>query len=182
MARQHRRPLRLRNRPPRNKEKERGLQTQASFLRQKTTAPLTESFASLFKGCGFSGQSPESLSADSEIPLLKPGVRPGFQPKQTKKGKTTPSGGLSRELRVLRDALFYSFLVDFRRAKIKRGFRALRSAAQGSALRTRSLSRKAGESFNIGCGACFSDPRGTSSQPRPTGQSVQSGSGIPSDH
>ena len=125
--------------------------------------------------------------------------------KTNKKGKTTRSGGLSRELRVLRDALFYSFLVDFRRAKIKRGFRALRSAAQGNSARVLGPwpnesatalrenapqgpflvpqgSRKAGESFNIGCGACFNDPRGTSSQPRPTVQSVQSGSGIPSDH
>ena len=38
-----------------------------------------KSFASLFKGCGFSGQRPESRSAERETPLLKPGVRPGFQ-------------------------------------------------------------------------------------------------------
>ncbi|OUP53405.1 hypothetical protein B5F17_05200 [Butyricicoccus pullicaecorum] len=38
-------------------------------------------------------------------------------------------------------------LVDFRKAKIKRGFRVLRDTTQGSALRTRGLSRKAGESF-----------------------------------
>ncbi|WP_143149502.1 hypothetical protein [Butyricicoccus pullicaecorum] len=34
------------------------------------TAPLTESFASLFKGCGFSGQRPEPLAAASGIPFL----------------------------------------------------------------------------------------------------------------
>ena len=39
--------------------------------------------------------------------------------------------------RVLRDAIIFFILVDFRKAKIKRGFRALRSASQGSALRTR---------------------------------------------
>ena len=45
---------------------------------------------------------------------------------------------------------YFFILVDFRKAKIKRGFRVLRDTAQGSALRTRSLSRKAGESFNMG--------------------------------
>ena len=35
-----------------------------------------ESFASLFKGCGFSGQSPESPSADGETPLFDSGQRP----------------------------------------------------------------------------------------------------------
>ena len=51
------------------------------------------------------------------------------------------------------DAIIFFVLVDFPSreiGKIKRGFRALRSAAQGSALRTRSLSRKAGESFSRG--------------------------------
>jgi len=32
-------------------------------------------------------------------------------------------------LRILRDALFFFILVDFRKAKIKKRFRALRSAA-----------------------------------------------------
>ena len=50
---------------------------------------------------------------------------------------------------------FLLFLVDFRKAKIKKEFRALRSASQGSALRTRSLSRKAGESFISACGREF---------------------------
>ena len=36
---------------------------------------------------------------------------------------------------------------------MKRGFRALRSASQGSALRTRGLLKKAGENFSVGCGA-----------------------------
>jgi hypothetical protein len=66
-----------------------------------------------------------------------PGINPNKQ-----KGKAVPSDGLSRELRDLRVALFFFILVDFPSreiGKIKRGFRALRSAAQGSALRTRSL-------------------------------------------
>ena len=33
-----------------------------------TTAPIMEAFASLFKGCGFSGQSPESCPAGHGIP------------------------------------------------------------------------------------------------------------------
>ena len=41
-------------------------------------API-ESFASLFKGCGFSGQRPESSVATDEILFLNPGVRPGIQ-------------------------------------------------------------------------------------------------------
>ena len=48
---------------------------------------------------------------------------------------------------------FVFILVDFSSreiGKIKRGFRGLRATAQGSALRTRSLSRKAGESFSRG--------------------------------
>ena len=43
---------------------------------------------------------------------------------------------------------YFFVLVDSgQKAGIKRGFRVLRDTAQGSALRTRSLSRKAGESF-----------------------------------
>ena len=44
---------------------------------------------------------------------------------------------------------FYSFLVDSGQRPESRGeFRILRDATQGSALRTRGLSRKAGESFH----------------------------------
>ena len=51
---------------------------------------------------------------------------------------------------------FCSVLVDFRGSENQRGeFLALRSATQGSALRTRSLSRKAGESFIIGAAITF---------------------------
>ena len=53
----------------------------------------------------------------------------------------------------LSDGLFLLFvLVETRvgHRVSKRGFRILRDAAQGSALRTRSLSRKAGESFIMG--------------------------------
>ncbi len=84
-------------------------------------------------------------------PLLIPGVRPGNQSKHTKKERPS-EGTVFPENCASADALFYYFLVDFRFAKIKRGFRTLRSPAQGSALRTRSLSRKAGESFHYGCG------------------------------
>ena len=58
--------------------------------------------------------------------------------------------GLSRELRDLRVALFLFFFVDFRKSENqKRGFRALRSASQGSALRTRKPFEKGlSESFN----------------------------------
>ena len=46
------------------------------------------------------------------------------------------------------DALFYYFLVDFRKAKIKRGFRTLRSPAQGSALRTRKPLKRFDRNFS----------------------------------
>ena len=72
-----------------------------------STAPITEAFASLFNlaesekapvgrfparlwpTCSAKALTrghccPESPSADGETPLLKPGVRPGFQPKRTK--------------------------------------------------------------------------------------------------
>ncbi|WP_204244595.1 hypothetical protein [Butyricicoccus pullicaecorum] len=63
---------------------------------------------------------------------MKPGVRPGFQPKQAKKGKTTPMGGLSHERTLCAKSIslaaasdYFFILVDFRKAKIKRGFRHL---------------------------------------------------------
>ena len=48
---------------------------------------------------------------------------------------------------------FFIFWLIFAKAKIKREFRALRSATQGSALRTRGLLKKAGENFIVWCGA-----------------------------
>ncbi|WP_143287681.1 hypothetical protein [Butyricicoccus pullicaecorum] len=39
-------------------------------MNEPCTAPLTESFASLFKDCGFSGQSPEPCPAGHGIPFL----------------------------------------------------------------------------------------------------------------
>ena len=50
---------------------------------------------------------------------------------------------------------YFFILVDFRKSENqKRGFRALRSASQGSALRTRKPFEKGlSESFNWGCGA-----------------------------
>ncbi len=96
-------------------------------------------------------------------PLLKPGVRPGFQSKQAKKERPSlrtvfPMSALCarREFRSLRRAIIFFILVGFPSreiGKIKRGFRPLRRATQGSALRTRSLSRKAGETFSDWCGA-----------------------------
>ena len=47
-------------------------------------------------------------------------------------------------------ALNYFWLIPAQ-AGINRGFRPLRRATQGAALRTRSLSRKAGESFHFAC-------------------------------
>jgi len=91
----------------------------------------------------------------AKSPFLFPVSDPGIN-QNKQKGKAVLSDGLSRELRILRDALLFLILVDFPSrgiGKIKGEFRALRSATQGSALRTRSLSRKAGESFHIGCGA-----------------------------
>ena len=70
-------------------------------------------------------------------------------------------------------ALLFFILVDFRKAKIKKGFRrlALILSAHGAGMRivtygpngrlealpqdSASLSRKAGESFSVGCGADF---------------------------
>ena len=134
-----------------------------------------------------------SPSADGEIPLLKPGVRPGFQPKNKKnrspqrakysaaigrswerpsfrtafpfslprlrqperrectngrRGENQPVGWFSMSALCARSFSrpegrdYFFVLVDFPSreiGKIKRGFRALRSTAQGSALRTRSL-------------------------------------------
>ncbi|WP_143287832.1 hypothetical protein [Butyricicoccus pullicaecorum] len=56
---------------------------------------------------------------------------PGFN-QNKQKGKTNRLVGLSRELRALRSTLLFFILVDFPSreiGKIKRGFRALRSAA-----------------------------------------------------
>ncbi len=69
------------------------MENRAVFFCAETdsTAPLTESFASLFKGCGFSGQSPEPCPAGHGIPLLIfPISREG---KSTKtKTKARPAG------------------------------------------------------------------------------------------
>ena len=65
-------------------------------------------------------------------PFLIPGVRPGFQPKQTKKGSPTEWLDFPEKLRRLRTALFYYFFVDFPSrgiGKIKRG--VPRSAERG---------------------------------------------------
>ena len=78
---------------------------------------------------------------------LKPGVRPGFQSKQTKR-KDRPFGRSFQRVARPAGRAFAFILVDSgQKTGIKRGFRHLRMATQGSALRTRSLSRKAGESF-----------------------------------
>ena len=56
--------------------------------------------------------------------------------------------------RSLRRAFFCLFwLIPGSDTGNQKGFRHLRMATQGSALRTRGLSRKAGESFNNWCGA-----------------------------
>ena len=57
---------------------------------------------------------------------------------------------------------FFLFIfVDFREAKIKRGFRVLRDTAQGSALRTRKPFEKGlSESFNDWCGGLGVQSRG----------------------
>ncbi len=60
-------------------------------------------------------------------------------------GKTVRRDGLS--------FLFASFETRVGHRVSKGEFRTLRSPTQGSALRTCGLSRKAGESFNYGCGA-----------------------------
>ena len=61
------------------------------------------------------------------------------------------SGHWPRSISLAAASDYFFILVDSgQKTGIKRGFRALRSASQGSALRTRSLSRKAGESFNMG--------------------------------
>ena len=78
---------------------------------------------------------------------LKPGVRPGFQSKHTKRERPSERRSFQR-LRDLRVALFFSILVDSgQKTGIKRGFRVLRDTTQGSALRTCSLLKKAGENF-----------------------------------
>ncbi|MDY2968754.1 MAG: hypothetical protein SOR83_02070 [Butyricicoccus pullicaecorum] len=87
------------------------------------------------KVCGVLRQSLKSPVATGEIPFLIP-VKDRNQPKQTKR-KDRPFGRSFQRLRILRDALFLFIFVDFREAKIKRGFRVLRDTAQGSALRTR---------------------------------------------
>ncbi len=53
---------------------------------------------------------------------------------------------------------YFFVLVDFRKAKIKRRFRALRSASQGSALRTR-------KPFEKGLSESFISPAGGLSFP-----------------
>jgi len=74
-------------------------------------------------------------------------------------GKTNPAGWFSMSALCARkycasaDALLFLFWLIFprgRSGKSKGEFRSLRRAAQGAALRTRSLSRKAGESFSKG--------------------------------
>ena len=47
------------------------------------------------------------------------------------------SGQRPRSISLAAASDYFFVLVDFRKAKIKREFRALRSASQGSALRTR---------------------------------------------
>ena len=76
-----------------------------------------ESFASLFKGCGFSGQSPEPHPAGCGIPFLIFAFAKINEKEQKKRdpqvaqfsGKTNHPVGLSRELRHLRMALFLFF-------------------------------------------------------------------------
>ena len=48
---------------------------------------------------------------------------------------------------------YFFVLVNFRKAKIKRGFRVLRDTTQGSALRTRKPLKRFDRNFNYGCGA-----------------------------
>ena len=62
------------------------------------------------------------------------------------------SGQRPRSISLAAASDYFFVLVDFRKAKIKREFRALRSASQGSALRTRKPFEKGlSESFNFGC-------------------------------
>ena len=77
------------------------------------------------------------------------------------KEKTVPEDGLfmsalcARSIARPAGRASIFVLVDFPSrgiGKIKRGFRTLRSPTQGSALRTRGLSRKAGESFSSPAG------------------------------
>ena len=69
-------------------------------------------------------------SAESGTLFLIPGVRPGNQPKQTKK-KDQPSGWSFQRLRDLRVALFFFILVDFRKAKIKKGIPLAAASVSG---------------------------------------------------
>ena len=79
--------------------------------------------------------------------LLKPGARPGFQPKYTKR-KTVPFGRSFQKLRItllllthgvrkrivaygLRDALFFFILVDFRMCENQKGISPVATGDSG---------------------------------------------------
>ena len=63
------------------------------------------------------------------------------------------SGQRPRSISLAAASDYFFVLVDFRKAKIKREFRALRSASQGSALRTR-------KPFEKGLSESFISPAG----------------------
>ena len=59
----------------------------------------------------------------------------------------------ARSISLAEASDYFFVLVDFRKAKIKRGFRVLRDTTQGSALRTRKPLKRFDRNFNYGCGA-----------------------------
>ena len=81
--------------------------------------------------------APQVARRSERNSLLKPGVRPGFQLKQTKRERPPvwvvflmSVLGTQRDCALCGVRFYFLFSLIFARAKIKRGFRALRSAAR----------------------------------------------------
>ena len=127
-------------------------------------SPLLPFVQCLRSSCRTLGDAHGIRSRGTDSPIPTPTAHPQFirpQFGQGTKEKTVPKGGLflsghwPRSIARPAGRASIFVLVDFPSrgiGKIKRGFRTLRSPTQGSALRTRGLSRKAGESFSSPAG------------------------------